>query len=158
VKVDGQNLSGDIQIVQQNVSITPALSGQLATLPIGDALTDTLGRMNSTATHITLGGTLEEPTCTVWSNIGPAMAEAFQRAVDRVSSQHTRRMLVDAGKQVDERLANVDRQLAEQQNRLNATLTDINKQLQGFAAGDSPRNRISVERVGRRLPSGALFR
>jgi hypothetical protein len=158
VAVDGEKLSGDIQVVQKNVRIVPSTGGDFAEVPITGPLEETLGRIDSLATRISLGGTLHDPTCTLWSNLGPAVAEAMQRAIQRAGGQHTRALLVDAGKQGDERLTVVERQMTEQQTKWATRITDVREQLQTVAATEAPRDRISPDRLGRRLPNNSLFR
>ena len=157
VVVDGDKLSGDIQMVQQKVQITPALNGAGGDT-LSAAMCDTLGHVNSIATRLSLGGTINEPTCTLWSNLGAAVAEAMQRAVRRTGDQHAKALLVEAGRRVDERLAEVDRQMAERQTQFASKSTIITARLQKIATGESPRYRISSEKGGRQLPNNSLFR
>lgn len=156
--VDGDKLTGDIQLVQQNVQIKPAVGSNFASVPLASALEETLGRVNSLATHISLSGTLREPTCTLWSNLGPAVAEAMDRALRRVGDQHARLLLVDAGRRVDEQLTAAERQMTEQQTRLASKITGVTARLQNVASGETPRYRLSAEQLGRRLPNNSLFR
>jgi uncharacterized protein (TIGR03545 family) len=158
VAVDGEELTGDIQLVQQNVRITPAAGSDFANVPITSPLGETLGHIDSLATRISLGGTLDKPTCRLWSNLGSAVAEAMERAVQRAGGQHTRALLADAGKQVDERLTSVERQMTEQQTRWAQRIVGARAELQNVAANERPGDRISSERVGRRLPTTSLFR
>ena len=157
VVVDGDKLSGNIQMVQHKVQITPALNGAG-----GEALTtamnDTLENVNSIATRLSLGGTINQPTCSLWSNLGPAVAEAMQRAVRRTGDQHAKALLVEAGRRVDERLAEVDRQMAERQSQFASKSPVITARLQKISTAESPRYRISSEKGGRRLPNNSLFR
>jgi uncharacterized protein (TIGR03545 family) len=155
--IDGEKLSGDIQMVQQNVQLTPALAGEFADVPIGGTLEESLGRIDSLATRLSLGGTLSEPTCTLWSNLGPAVAEAMQHALERASAQRARELLVAAGRRVDERLTTVERQMSEQQARWNERTAAVRSQLQTVAASTVSRDRLSPERLGR-LPQNSLFR
>jgi uncharacterized protein (TIGR03545 family) len=157
VIVDGEKLSGDIQMVQQKVQITPALNGSRGAT-FSAAMCDTLGHVNSIATRLSLGGTIDKPTCTLWSNMGAAVAEAMQGAVRRTGDQHAKALLVEAGRRVDERLAEVDRQMAERQTQFASKSTIITARLQKIAAGETPRYRISSETGGRRLPNNSLFR
>jgi uncharacterized protein (TIGR03545 family) len=157
VVVDGNKLSGNIQMVQQKVQITPALTGPSSGM-LSAAMCDTLQQVNSIATRISLGGTINEPTCTLWSNMGAAVAEAVQRAVRRTGDQHAKALLVEAGRRVDERLAEVDRQMAERQTQFASQSTIITARLQKIGAGETPRYRISSEKSGRRLPNNSLFR
>jgi uncharacterized protein (TIGR03545 family) len=157
VVLDGDKLSGDIQMLQQKVQITPALNGA-GGAALSAAMGDTLGQVNSIATRLSLGGTLREPTCTLWSNLGAAVAEAMQRAVRRTGDQHAKALLVEAGRRVDERLAEVDRQMAERQAQFTSKSTVIATRLQRIASDESPSYRISAEKGGRRLPNNSLFR
>jgi uncharacterized protein (TIGR03545 family) len=157
VAVNGDKLTGDIQMVQQKVQITPALNGPSGAM-LSAAMCDTLGQVNSIATRISLGGTIHEPTCTLWSNMGAAVAEAMQRAVRRTGDQHAKALLVEAGRHVDERLAEVDRQMAERQTQFASKATVITARLHKIGDGDAPRYRISSEKGGRRLPNNSLFR
>jgi hypothetical protein len=157
IRVDGGRLSGNIQLMQQRVQITPALNG-VGGQPLIAAMNDTLGNVNSIATRLTLGGTVERPTCELQSNLGAAVAEAMQRAVRRTGDQHAKALLAEAGRRVDERLAEVDRQVAERQAQFATKSTLITARLQKIATSDSPPQRISAERVGRRLPNNSLFR
>ena len=157
IAVDGDRLSGNIQLVQQRVQITPVLSGA-ASKTLTAALDDTLGSVGSIATRLTLSGTIDQPKCDLQSNLGAAVAEAVQRAVRRTGDQHARALLAEAGRRVDERLAEVDRQLAERQAQFATKSTVITARLQKIATKDEPQHRISAERIGRRLPENSLFR
>jgi uncharacterized protein (TIGR03545 family) len=157
VVVEGQKISGDIQMVEQKAQITPALHGSNSAL-LAAAMSESLGHVNSVATRLSLGGTLERPTCTIWSNLGTAVAEAMKRGLRRADEQHARALLVEAGRRVDERLADVDRQVAEQQARFANKSADITTRLLKIATGEAPRYRISDEQGGRRLPKNSLFR
>jgi hypothetical protein len=157
VAVEGDELSGDVQIVQQKVQMTPVLNGS-GGQALSVAMQETLGRVQSVATRVSLGGTLDKPTCILWSNLGAGVAEAMQRALNRTGDQHAKALLVEAGRRVDERLAEVDRQMAEKQSRFDSKSTAIVAQLEKIATGEAPRYRISSEQGGRRLPMNSLFR
>lgn len=156
IVVDGGKLTGDVQIVQQKVQLAPAANG-VGNAALASAMGETLGRVNSVATRLTLSGTLDEPSCKLWSNLGTAVAEAMKRGLQRAGGQHSKALMVEAGRQVDERLAEVDRQVAEKQARFVSKSTEITARLQKIAAVESPRYRISAEHSGR-LPSNSLFR
>lgn len=157
VVVDGDQLTGDIQMVQQKVQLSPTVHGT-GSATLATAMGETLGRVKSIATRLSLGGTLDEPKCTLWSNLGAAVAEALERALHRTGDQYSKALLVEAGRQVDERLAEVDRQVAAKQAHFADKATDITARLQKIVAGETPRYRISAEHGGRRLPNNSLFR
>lgn len=157
VALDGDRLSGNIELVQQRVQITPVLNGA-AGKTLTAALDDTLGSVGSIATRLKLSGTLDQPACELQSNLGAAVAQAVQRAVRRTGDQHARALLAEAGRRVDERLAEIDRQLAERQAQFATKSAVITARLQKVATKDEPQHRISAERIGRRLPENSLFR
>src|SRR5258707_3500595 len=122
VVVDGDKLSGDIQMVQQKVQITPALNGSTGAT-FSAAMCDTLGRVNSIATRLSLGGTIDRPTCTLWSNMGAAVPEAMQRAVRRTGDQHGQAPFVEAGRRVERRLGEAGRRMPRRETPLSAKTT-----------------------------------
>jgi uncharacterized protein (TIGR03545 family) len=158
IHVEGGKLSGDIQLVQTQVRITPLLGGELSDVPLAEPLAATLGEVNSLATRIALHGTIDEPSCTLWSNLGPAVAEALERALRRSGDAHAQALLADARRAVDERLAGLERQVADQQMRFASEMTSLPTRLDGIARQQTRRERISIEQIGRRLPSNSLFR
>jgi uncharacterized protein (TIGR03545 family) len=158
VLVEGDKLSGDIQLVQRQVKITPLLTGQLSDVPLVAALEATLADLNALAMRVSLSGTLSEPTCTLWSNLGTAVAEAVDRAMRRAGDEHAERLVTRARRQIDERLAGLEQQIQSQRNELAAETTAATGELERVAAQQSPAPRLSHERLGRRLPEGSLFR
>jgi uncharacterized protein (TIGR03545 family) len=158
VLVDGEKLSGDIQLVQKQVRFTPFFSGQLSDIPLAAALQDTLSGLDAVASRLTLGGTLSEPTCSLWSNLGPAVAEAMDRALRRSGDQHIRALAARARQHVDEQLASLERQAQEQKSNILAQISSSTGELQAAAGKQLPAPRISHEQLGRRLPAGSLFR
>lgn len=158
VAVESEKLSGDIQLVQKQVGITPFFHGELAEVPLAAPLQATLGNVNSVATRLTLEGTLDEPSCTLWSNLGPAVAEALERAWQRTGDEQAQALLVNARRAVDEQLADRERQLAAERTKLAAQLTSALRQVENIASRQTPPERISVDQLGRRLPENSLFR
>ncbi len=158
VAVDGDKLNGEIQMVHQNVHLVPAAGGGFSDPSIAATLEESLGHVESFATRVTLGGTLAEPKCTLWSNLGSATAEAMERATQRAGSQHTRALMVTAGRRGDEQLTVVERQMTEQQAKWKTSFAAVSAELQTVATEDKPSNRLSPDRLGRRLPNNSLFR
>jgi hypothetical protein len=136
----------------------PELGGELCDVPLAAPLDATLGQVNSIATRISIGGTLERPTCTLWSNLGPAVAEAFERSLRSAGDEHAHTQLAEARRRVDERLAVLERRASDEQATIAAQLAGVTTLLNSMAAQQSPRKRISVEQLGRRLPASSLFR
>jgi uncharacterized protein (TIGR03545 family) len=158
VAVDGESLTGEIQMVQQSVRITPALAGDFGDAPLATSLSDTLSRIDSLATRASLGGTLRQPTCTLWSNLGPAVAEAVERSLEKATRQHARATLAKADQQINEQLTTAEQQMAELQTRWSTGYADARAKLSTIAATDAVRNRLSPTRLGHRVPANSLFR
>jgi hypothetical protein len=155
--VDGGTLSGDIQLIQHEVVITPDIGGELRSIPLAAALADTLGQINSVAVRLTLEGTLDEPRFRLWSNLGPAVAESMELALRRAADEHAERILAASQQRVDEQFASLERQLAEQRTALKKSLAGSTALMREIAADQRIPDRLPAE-IGRRLPSGSLFR
>ena len=158
VAVQGETLTGDIQLVQKQVKLTPALRGALRNAPLAETLKDALSNVDALALRISLSGTLHEPKCTLWSNLGAAVAESMDRALLRAGQQHAAALLARAQKQVDERLAGIERRASEQQAALTAQSVKASADLARIANQQAPAKRLSREQLGGRPPSGSLFR
>jgi uncharacterized protein (TIGR03545 family) len=156
VTLEGDKLSGDIQLVQKQVQISPEVGDDLAQLKIADALDESLGDIHSAATRISLSGTLAEPKFELWSNLGPALSEAMNHSIQKATANYAHQALAASQQQVDEKLANLDRQIAEQQAALKPLLiesTEALKQVGGDKVG-----RLSMEQLGQQLPATSLFK
>jgi uncharacterized protein (TIGR03545 family) len=156
--VEGDRLSGEIQLVQKDVRMTPSFAGEGDTLPIGEALDQSLGQLDSLATRLSLEGTIDEPACKLWSNLGPAVAEALEQEFQRHAEAHARAVLADAQRHVDERLAELERQTAEQQEQFAKLTAKLPQRIDAMARAQTRRERMSVEQVGRRLPTTSILR
>jgi hypothetical protein len=66
--------------------------------------------------------------------------------------------MVNAGQRVDEQLTVVERQMTELQNRWKSRISAASTQLRTIALDEPTGDRISADRIGRRLPEGSLFR
>jgi hypothetical protein len=157
LRMDGNHLSGDVQLVQKQVQITSALGGELPGAPLAAPLQASLSDVHSLATHVTLSGTVDAPTCTLWSNLGPAVAEAMDRALVRCGEEHAAQILAESRRQVDERLAALERQVAEQRAKFAKDTLSLPQRLDSIARQQTRRERISTERLGGRLPNSSLF-
>jgi hypothetical protein len=158
ITLEGEKLYGDVQVVQRHVQITPTVDEELAELRLDAELAETLGKVTALATRISLSGTLSEPKCRVWSNLGPAVAEALEHALARTADEYARTVLAESQQRVNVRLAQLDRQIADQQGALLPQLASAADALHELSADDVPTHRLSVEHLGRRLPADSLFR
>lgn len=153
----GDKLSGDVQLVQKQVKITPTVGDELARLHLDQELAKTLGDVNSLATRFSLSGTLDAPQCKVWSNLGPAVSEAMDRALARAAASRAAEMIAQSQNRVNERLAELDRQISAVQSTLQPQL-DASNEMLGNLGKSSTGHRLSAEHLGGRLPADSLFR
>jgi uncharacterized protein (TIGR03545 family) len=158
VVVNGESLSGDIQLAQKQVQVVACLQGNLSDVPLAAALNETLRNIDALNVRIALSGTLAEPKCTLWSNIGPVMAEAMELALHRAADDRARNLLARAQRQVDEQLAGLERTATRQHAELISQMSGATGQLERIAGQQSARTRLSHEQLGRRLPTSSLFR
>jgi uncharacterized protein (TIGR03545 family) len=160
VTLEGDKLSGDVQLVQKQVQITPSVGEGLDRFQVVDALEESLNDIHMVATRISLSGTLDRPQFELWSNLGPAVAEAMNHTLEKAVNNYARQALVQSQQRVDEELAELDRQIANEQATLRPQLaasTDSLKQLLGSSNGDT-KSRLSLEQLGQQLPANSLFR
>ncbi|HEX3602053.1 MAG TPA: hypothetical protein VHU84_18005 [Lacipirellulaceae bacterium] len=158
VAAEGDKVTGEIQLVQRNVHVISANGGELSDPAIAAALEDSLSHVESFATRVSISGTLAEPTCTLWSNLGSAVAEAMEHAVERAKGQRTRSLMVEASKHGDEQLTAIEQQMSEQQARWKTRIAAASAQIQTVADIGTASDRQSLDRLGRRLPSNSLVR
>ena len=123
VVLEGDKLSGDVQLVQKQVQIMPSVGEELDRLQVVDALEESLRDIRSVATRVSLSGTLDRPQFELWSNLGPAVAEAMNHTIEKAASTYARQALVESQQRVDEKLAELDRQIADEQATLKPQLT-----------------------------------
>ncbi|MEX2315671.1 MAG: hypothetical protein WD669_00870 [Pirellulales bacterium] len=157
IQLNGEDLSGEIQVVQNGVQLTTAVGDDLEHVPLAAALADTLGRIDSMATRLSLSGTLAEPRLSLWSSIGPAAATAMDIALRRAADERARQVMAASQRRIDEQLAHLDRQIADEQAELLPRLASSTGQFIELAARYAPPQRLDVQRLGR-LPADSLFR
>ena len=157
ITLEGDKLSGDVQLVQREVQITPTVGDELSRRNFDGELQKALREIDSLSTRISLAGTIDQPKCEVWSNLGPAVAEAMNRALVRTTAGYTRELLTESHDRVDERLADLDRQIADAQATLEPQLADTTDSLDQLSK-KATSERLSLDHLGRRLPAESLFR
>jgi uncharacterized protein (TIGR03545 family) len=158
ITIEGEELSGDIQLVQEHAEVSPLVGGKLQDTPIAVSLQETLRRVGSVETHIALRGTLQKPEWQLSSSLGPALAQATSDAFRQATRHHAAQVVAKSQQQVDERLAQLDRQIAGQQAALEPQLAQSTELLDEIARHQAEDERLSYERLGDRLPEGSLFR
>jgi uncharacterized protein (TIGR03545 family) len=158
ILLEGDRLSGDIQLVQSQVQVVPSVAEELSRAGVPAALDESLDRIGSLATRVSLHGSLDAPHCQVWSNIGPAVAEAMDLALARAARSYSKQLLAESQRSVDERLAELDRQIADQQSTLLPQLATSHGVTAALAGDEDRPLRLTPEQLGRRLPADSLFR
>jgi hypothetical protein len=78
-------------------------------------------------------------------------------AVRRAADERARIVMADAQRRVDERLARLDREIADEQADFRPRLAATNGRLAPLAAQCTAPKRLQFERLGR-LPADSLFR
>lgn len=158
IEIEGEHLSGEIQLVQEDAKLSPHVGGQLGRLPIAAPLQESLRSVESVKTHVALRGTLDQPQWYVSSSLGPALAQATGEAFRQAVRHHAAQVVTKSQRDVDEQLARLDRQIAGQQQALKPQLDDSTSLLDDISQHQKQNERISYERLGNRLPEGSLFR
>lgn len=155
----GEQLSGDLQFVQNQVRAVPSIAhspnSKLPVKPLEQALTATLSRLPKLTTQVDLTGTLDKPSWKLRSNLGPAVAEAMQVALRRTVDAQTDQLLAASQAEVNEQLANFEQELNQAVRRVTPKLNgpaNSLKQIAQETVGGSPLNKI-----GGRL-GGSLFK
>jgi uncharacterized protein (TIGR03545 family) len=157
ITLEGDKLSGDVQFVQRQVQITPTVGDELARHEFNDELKKAFGEIDALDTRISITGTLDRPQCQVCSNLGPAVAKAMNRALVHTTDGYTRELLAESHDRVDQRLADLDRQIADTQSALGPQLEDTTDSLDQLTK-KATSERLSLDHLGRRLPEDSLFR
>jgi hypothetical protein len=155
--VNGEQLSGDVQVVQTSVNIAACQADNCQHVPLAAELQDKLSKIGSVATRWSLSGTLTAPRSSVWSSLGPAASSAIEIAVRRSADNRARIVMADAQRRVDERLARLDREIADEQADFRPRLAATGGRLSSLSALCTAPQRLNFERLGH-LPADSLFR
>ncbi|TWT78245.1 hypothetical protein Pla123a_10360 [Posidoniimonas polymericola] len=160
LQITGEELAGDMQLVQQNVRVTPHLKasfgGVIQDSQLEESLAKQLAQTPRMVTTVTLSGNLDDPKWKVWSTAGPAVAEAMDNAVRGLAASQASK-LMDEGKQtVAAELQQLTGELDQLNNKVAAAIGAPAESLQalaGAAAGGT------LNGIGSRLaPMGSLFK
>ena len=158
LKLDGEDLTGELSFVQTNVQMSPAVGSRMAKYHLDETLGQSLRRIDQVTTNISLTGTLDEPAWGLDSNLGPVVATALEQALRRTIEDRADRLAAKTQQRVDERLAQLDRMIAEKQQALLPNLNTADELIKK-ALGNLPgEGGLSIERLGQQLPTNSLFR
>lgn len=141
--LEGEQLSGDVQLVQSKIRFTHHAGASDASAPVElvqSAIRTNLEKLPTVVTRVSLSGTLDEPMWGLSSNLGPAVAGAMETAIAGAVDQQTERLLAASQKEVDAQLAKFNEELAAATARVEPLLSapnDLLKQIAGAAPGAS---------------------
>ena len=121
-------------------------------------MNETLDQLDALKMNVTLGGTLDQPEWQLWSNLGPAVADALGRALDRAVEMKTDELLARSQQRIDEQLATLERRLADRQATLAPDLQRATDQIKQMVDHFTRGRGLSLDQLGRRLPAQSLFR
>ncbi|TWT47622.1 TIGR03545 family protein [Botrimarina hoheduenensis] len=165
LQTEGEALSGQMQLVQEQLQIEPALGPNASAFSarLAEAAAGRLGRLNRAATRVDLAGTLNTPKVTVWSSLGTGLAESLRGAAEGVISQERERLLAASSEDLAERLARFDAALRPLQEAVSGAVEgsggDLKSLSSAVLAAGSGRGSLSFEKLGQQLPkAGSLFR
>lgn len=161
----GEKLEGVIQLLQSEVALAPAVSGDASRLTrrLADASAMRLGRISQAATRIGLAGTLSAPEVSVWSNLGAAVASSLGGAAEGVIADERDRLLAESRAELDTKLARYEQQLGPMRDAASQVLAGSGVEIDSLASLVTPgglgRGSLSFESLGKQLPAaGSLFR
>jgi uncharacterized protein (TIGR03545 family) len=157
LQLNGEKLSGDIQLVQDKVHITPEVAVKIGDLSMGEELETqlkaSLANVPQLATRVTLSGTLNKPQAKIWSNLGPAVATAVDGAIGKAAAQQAEKLIAKSQAKIDAQLAKFDETITTAAAKVAPELAGPANSLKTLVGGN-----VSVEQLGRQLPVGSLFK
>ncbi|QDT67843.1 hypothetical protein MalM25_07500 [Planctomycetes bacterium MalM25] len=165
LRVEGQRLSGHVEMVQDRVTLTSTVGDNASPLirRLGAAAAHQAASVAQPTTRVTLSGSLDQPQLAIWSSLGSTVAASLKEGALGVARTEALNGLVRADRQVTDRLASIDGLVAEATQRLTAEIGAPSQEIQQLAGGwlgdQLGESGFSIEQVGKRLgPAGALFK
>lgn len=165
VRIEGERLSGDVQLVQDRVALTPQVGPNASRLVqrLGSISGSQIAAVRKPATRVTLSGTLDDPKMAVWSSLGPAIAESLENAARQVAKAEVQQQLTKMRSRVAGEMGSLDQLLADARGRLAAEINAPEQEIQKLASRwigqQLGGGTFSFEQLGKRLPAGqSLFK
>lgn len=160
LRIEGEKLSGELQLVQRDVRMNPELAGESRLKDsIEQSLIAGVGHLPSAATRVTLSGTLDNPKAKVWSSLGTSVAKSLNNVVRDLVTNESQRLIIDARQRVDGKLASMDQNLGQLQQALGSELKGPQEVLNLLNAAPGGRGTLSFEQIGKQLPgASSIFR
>jgi uncharacterized protein (TIGR03545 family) len=165
LRIEGEQLSGDIQLVQDRVALSPVVGPSASKLArrMGDAVGSSLATLPKPATRVTLSGTLDDPKLAVWSTLGPAVAESLQNAATNLAREEAQKRLESTQQKLAGELASLDRKVNDAMTKLTAEVEAPRQEIERLASNwigeQLGGGTFSFEQLGKRLPAAeSLFK
>lgn len=165
LRIEGENLSGDIQLVQDRVALSPVVGPSASKLArrMGDAVGSSLATLPKPATRVTLSGTLDDPKLAVWSTLGPAVAQSLQNAATNLAREEAHKRLESTQQKIAGELASLDRKVNDAMTKLTAEVEAPRQEIERLASNwigeQLGGGTFSFEQLGKRLPAAeSLFK
>ena len=118
----GDVLTGQVQIAQRGIALSPTLAGGSLGKHLQSALAASVANINQATTTVAVTGTLDEPKFDFESTLGTALASAINNAAADVIAAQRDRLLAKSQEQVDAKLAKLNDEFTTFQKKLNAEL------------------------------------
>lgn len=164
LRVEGERLSGEVQLIQDSVRIIPVVRPQAGKVAnrLAGAVGEGLSSLPKTATRVTLSGTLDRPGIDLWSTLGPAVAQSLDSAAQRLGEAEIERRIAQSRRLVAQEVGQLDRLVASATEDLTRQIEGPGQELKALATdwiGEKlGPGTFSFEKLGKRLPAGgSLF-
>ena len=118
VRVEQDQVTGEIQVRQEQLQIQPQLSAEYARYVSVAAIEAAVDPIQRLETKVEIRGRLKRPTWRLQSNLGPQLAVGLEQAVHLELAARQEQLLSIARQQVDEELARVQQKLAAQHREI----------------------------------------
>lgn len=152
VKLVGDEIEGDVDIVQQGIAITPNIAPNVLGGRLQPVLAASLSRIDRSNTRVVLGGTLDSPKVDFESSLGDELAVAINRAAGEVARAEGERLLAKGQQQVDEKLAKLTGDFENFQSLLAGDLAGPGEIIASLLGQRDDENQIG------RSPFGGFFK
>jgi len=118
----GDTVRGTLRFRQEPVAITPHVKADLAGGVLNEQLAAAAAEVRQVQAELTLDGTLQKPRWKLHSNLGPELAQAWNRALTREVDQRRQQLAERANQVLAEQLNLVSAELARHEQAVREKL------------------------------------
>jgi uncharacterized protein (TIGR03545 family) len=146
----GEELRGQMRLRQEPVELTPAVAPRYGGPRLAASLREALAAIRAVEVVADLSGTIDEPAWRLRSDLGPQLAEAMNRLLEREVAARCEELAALAERTVDEELSRFQQFVDSRQQALSAKLNLSSDQLRQLReiGGD----RLPIDKVLGKLP------